>query len=227
MEPGRCARRGIAGGAARWCGVHVCAAAGAVMNWLLLIAALIWAALTAFFRFYRIWLPYYALATAGCAYGITIIARDVIGLDLLLGQLTAWAVHQVSAPVGVPTTIFTGAPGALLVMVVAQNIGWTLLKIGVESSGLLEMAVLVSLLLFYPGRSALWRLITIVIGLLATLGANVLRMLLIITMLHHGGKATLVLAHSFLGRALFFGLTVIIYWYLLTSPTVRRSVAQA
>ena len=132
-------------------------------------------------------------------------------------------VHQVATPLGVPTTIFTGAPGALLVMVVAQDVGWTLLKIGVESSGLLEMSVLVSLLLFYPGRSAAWRAVTIAIGLVATLGANVLRMILIIALLHTGGKATLVLAHSFLGRALFFALTVIIYWYLLTMPTVRRA----
>jgi exosortase family protein XrtG len=191
------------------------------MNVWLVLFGLVWAAVVVFMRFYRIWLLYYVLAAVGCAYGLTLIARDLLNLDLLLGQSIAWSVHQLSEPLHLPTRIFAGAPASLMVMIVTQNVGWTLLKVGVESSGLLEMIVLLSLLLFYPGRTLLQRLVSILIGCVLTWLANVLRVLLIMSMLELYGKESLVVAHSFVGKGVFFILTIAIYWYLLTAPTVR------
>jgi exosortase family protein XrtG len=187
----------------------------------LIVAAVAWGAAVIFMRFYRIWLLYYVLAAVGLAYGLALIAHDAFGLDVLLGQSIAWSVHQLSAPLGLPTRIFEGAPASLLVMIVTQEVGWTLLKIGVESSGLLEMIVLVSLLIFYPGRTLRQRMISVVIGWGLTWLANVLRVMLIIMMLQLYGKESLVVAHSLIGKGVFFILTIAIYWYLLTTPTVR------
>jgi exosortase family protein XrtG len=187
----------------------------------LVVVAVAWGAAVIFMRFYRIWLLYYVLAAVGLAYGLTLIARDALGLDVLLGQSIAWSVHQIAGPLNLPTRIFEGAPASLLVMIVTQEVGWTLLKIGVESSGLLEMIVLVSLLIFYPGRTLRQRLISVAIGWVLTWLANVLRVLLIISMLQLYGKESLVFAHSLVGKGVFFILTIAIYWYLLTAPTVR------
>lgn len=191
------------------------------MSPLLITVGIAWGAAVLFMRFYRIWLLYYVLAAVGLAYGLTLIAHDALGLDVLLGQSIAWSVHQISVPLGLPTRIFEGSPASLLVMIVTQDVGWTLLKIGVESSGLLEIIVLTSLLLFYPGRSISRRLFSIVLGCALTWGANVLRVLLIIIMLQLYGKESLVVAHSLIGKGVFFILTIAIYWYLLTAPTVR------
>jgi exosortase family protein XrtG len=191
------------------------------MNVWLVLLGLVWGAVVIFMRFYRIWLLYYVLAAVGCAYGLTLIARDLFNLDLLLGQSIAWSVHQLSGPLQLPTRIFAGAPASLMVMIVNQDVGWTLLKVGVESSGLLEMIVLISLLLFYPGRTLLQRLFSILSGCVLTWLANVLRVLLIMSMLELYGKESLVVAHSLVGKGVFFILTIAIYWYLLTAPTVR------
>lgn len=188
--------------------------------WLIPLGAL-WAGAVIFLRLYRVWLPFYVLATVGCAYGLASLTRAPLQLDLLLGQSIAWSVHQLSVPLHMPTRIFASAPASLLVMVVTQDVGWTLLKVGVESSGLLEMAVFVSLLLFYPGLSAGQRARTIVIGCVVTWLANALRILLIIAMLQIFGKGALVIAHSIVGKGVFFGLTIAMYWYLLTAPTLR------
>nr|WP_255604047.1 exosortase/archaeosortase family protein [Oscillochloris sp. ZM17-4] len=187
----------------------------------LIPTALIWGGVVLFLRVYRVWILFYVVATIGCAYGLTMLARDPLNLDLLLGQSIAWSVHQLSVPLNLPTRIFAGAPTSLLVMVVSQDVGWTLLKVGVESSGLLEMIVFISLLLFYPGQSRAQRARAILIGCGLTWIANVLRVLLIIAMLQLFGKEALVIAHSLVGKGVFFILTISIYWYLLTAPTVR------
>lgn len=179
-----------------------------------------WFAALLFLRHYRIWMPYYALGAVGAAYW-TSMAAHATPLELGLAQSVAWVVNQITNRVGIPTRIFHNAPDVLLVLVITQDIGWTMLRIGVESSGLLEMSVLFSLLAFYPSRS--WRQKTglIAVGLMLTWLANILRVLVIVVMLHKVGKSALFLAHTLIGRTLFFFLTVVIYWLLLTRPAMR------
>ncbi|MDQ7029382.1 MAG: archaeosortase/exosortase family protein [Ardenticatenia bacterium] len=156
-----------------------------------------------------------------------LVARDVLGLEPFLAHSAAQAVHMAANAVGVPTRIFANAPGILLVLVVVQPVGWTVLQIGVESSGLLEMGVLVSLLSFYPGWSLRRRLASILVGLAATWTANVVRLLIIVIALHMYGKQALTLSHTFIGKIVFFVLTVGIYWHLITRATVDRPLAPA
>ncbi len=188
------------------------------------VVALFWGWLLAvlFLRAYRVWLFYYLLGSVGAAYWVILVARDVLGLEPFLAHSVAQAVHLVANAVGVQTRIFANAPGILLVLVVVQPVGWTVLQIGVESSGLLEISVLASLLSFYPGWSLRRRLASILVGVVATWAANVLRLFIIVVALHFYGKQALVLAHTFVGKFAFFVMTVGIYWYLITRPTVRR-----
>jgi exosortase family protein XrtG len=123
--------------------------------------------------------------------------------------------------VGIPTRIFEGAPGVLLVLVIFQDVGWTVLQVGIESSGLLEISVLVSLLLFYPGWSISRRMKMITLGGLAMWCANIIRMLVIVVMLNQFGKEALVLAHMYIGKAVFFVLVIAIFWTLITRTTLR------
>lgn len=106
-------------------------------------------------------------------------------------------------------------------MVIFQDIGWTVLQVGIESSGLLEISVLVSLLLFYPGWSLTRRAFLIGMGAIAMWGANIIRMLVIVVMLNQFGKEALVLAHMYVGKAVFFVLVIAIFWTLITRTTLR------
>jgi exosortase family protein XrtG len=130
-------------------------------------------------------------------------------------------VHITSNLLGIPTRIFEGAPGVLLVLVIYQDIGWTVLQVGIESSGLLEISVLVSLLLFYPRWSLTHRLRLVTFGGIAMWTANILRMLVIVVMLNQFGKEALVLAHMYVGKAVFFLLVILIFWFIITRPTLK------
>jgi exosortase family protein XrtG len=190
------------------------------MNFLgLLILFFLWLAVVTFLRFYRIWLPHYVLGAVGGAYWLVIGAKS-LGLEIVIASLVASTVSVISNLLGISAKTFDNAPGLLLVLVVTQNVGWTVLQVGVESSGLLEMSALTSLLVFYPGWSHKRRILSVLTGILATWGANIVRMMLIVVLLNVFGKPVLVVAHTFIGKAIFFCITVVIYWVLITRPTI-------
>lgn len=185
--------------------------------WLLIF--ILWLAAVIFFRLYRVWLLYYGLAAIGSAYWLVATA-NALHWQIFLARLVAFSVSQLSSVMGISTQTFENAPGLLMVLVITQEVGWTVLQVGVESSGMLEGIVLFSLVLFYPGWSWSRRLFSVAIGLFLTWGANILRLMIIVVLLHWLGKPVLVIAHTFLAKAAFFGMTVAIYWFLITRPTL-------
>ncbi len=182
---------------------------------------ILWTAVVAFLRYSRSWLLFYVIGAVGCAYWLILVFSNAFGLEPYLAHSVAWMVHTASNLVGIPTRIFEGAPGVLLVLVIFQDIGWTVLQVGIESSGLLEISVLVSLLLFYPGWSISRRVVMIISGGIAMWCANVIRMLVIVIMLNQFGKEALVLAHMYIGKAVFFVLVIAIFWTIITRTTLK------
>jgi len=193
--------------------------------WLGGLLLTLWLAAVGFLRAYRVWLLYYLVGVVGMAYALVWLARGVFDVEPRLAYTTAWTVHIITEYIGIPTRIFERAPDVLLVLVVVQRVGetlgWTMLKIGVESSGLLEICVLVSLIWFYPGWSLGRRAGSVLFGVLASWFANVLRLLLIVVLLHVFGKNALLLAHTYAGKIFFFLLTIGLYWILVTLPVLR------
>lgn len=181
---------------------------------------LIWIMGIVFFRHYRVWFFYYLAGTIGLAFILVYFNRNILHTEVYLAQSVAYSVHHFANLLSIPTQIFPKAPGLLLVLVIVQNIGWTALEVGVESSSLLEMCVLVSIVAFYPGWSLTGRSLRILAGLALTWIANAMRMTLIMLMLHVFGKNVLVIAHTFLGKLFFFICTIAIYWFLITRPTL-------
>jgi len=241
MESGKCAWLDNAGGYSGW-GVRLddfpeqesCQELRQIFNRsmsliLLIPVGIIWLLGVIFFRRFRIWLPYYLVGTVGLAYILVVLFSRVFNFDLVVAHSIAMAVHDLLNFVAIPTEIFQNAPGALLVLVVTQNIGWTVLQIGVESSGMLEISVLVSLVTFYPLWSWRKKMVLAVIGGAFSWLANVARMMIIALMLHFFGKEVLVLAHTFIGKGFFFIVTIVIYWFLVTTSSlteIKKKISQ-
>lgn len=181
---------------------------------------LLWVLSVLFFRLNRIWLPYYIVGSVGLAFIFIFIGRAT-AIEPWMQTGVAAGVHIVSGWVGIATKIFQAAPGAILVLVISQDIGWTMLQVTIESSGLLESAVIAGMLLFYPGWSLRKRMAFTIGALLLTYLANVVRLMIIVMTLHNVGKSSLLISHTIIGRAVFFVLVVAIYWYLMTRPTLR------
>ncbi len=183
---------------------------------------LLWLAGVLFFHSQRIWLLYYVLGAIGLALILVYVGQHFVPRVIGFEALTAYGAHYSANALGIPTRIFQAAPDTVLVMVIAQEIGWTALQVGVECSGLLETAILVGLLAFYPGWTVRRRLALIACGVVATYVANIGRMLIIIVIMHSMGKDWLLVAHTLVGKFVFFLFIVIIYWFLLTRPTITH-----
>ena len=191
----------------------------------------LWLLVLLFFRSHHNWLPFYVVGAVGLAFLVVGLGRlsfalevlnlDNLSLENLLKDQTASAVHQLANLAHVETKTFSAVPGSLMVFVIPQDMGWTVLNIGIESSGLLEIGVIVGLVGFYPGWSLRWRLVAMTTAVLATYAANVVRIAFIVASLHWGGKDLLFISHTVLGRALFFVMVVAIFWFVLSRPTLR------
>lgn len=181
---------------------------------------IIWLVAVVFFYWNRIWLLYYLVGSIGLAFIIIFVGRELF-LESAMENAVAVSVHRVCDIFGIPTKIFEAAPGALLVMIITQEIGWTVVQVTIECSGLLETGALAGMVLLYPSWSLRKRLFLTIIGVIAVFIANIIRLLFIVDILHHTGKNSIFISHTIAGRAIFFIIIVGIYWWIITRPTLK------
>ena len=189
---------------------------------LFLAVTVAWAATVTFFWRVRAWLPYYILGAAGCAVLVVIASREFLPVESIIRQATAQSVDMLAPLLGVQTTLRHVDPGSLMVIGVPHQQEWTVLSVGLESSGLLESAALFGLVAFFPAQTKGSRVATVVIALALTFLANVFRVLIIVATVGYLGQDYLGFAHVVLGRVVFFVIAIGIFWFAITSPTLRR-----
>ncbi len=188
---------------------------------LFILAAIVWAALARFFWKAGAWLPYFVTGAAGCAILLVVLFRAFIPGEVVLRHATASAVNASAWVLGVHTRVTTANPGELLIVGVPHHNEWTMLSIGIECSGLLELAALFGLVLFFPALPLPKRLGVLAAAMALTFAANIVRMLVIVLAVAYGGQSTLDIAHVVFGRAVFFVLAIGIYWFAITRPTLN------
>lgn len=187
---------------------------------------IVWAFAVRFFWRAGAWLPYFVLGAAGAAFLLVVGLHEVVPGEDVLRAATAFMVDKTAWILGVNTTVTDASSGDLLVVGVPHHNEWTLLTIGIECSGLLELATLFGLVAFFPALRPAKRLRVLGLALALTFLANVVRMLVIVLALAYGGQAMLDVAHVVLGRLVFFVLAIGIYWFAITRPTIQAVSAR-
>ncbi|MGH2542261.1 MAG: hypothetical protein ACRDIB_05680, partial [Ardenticatenaceae bacterium] len=184
----------------------------------------LWVVAVIFFRLNRIWLPYYLIGAVGMAF-VIIFAGGATALQTLMESGVAASTYGMASAIGIPAKLFEADPGALMIFVVGQAVGhdngWTMVRVTIECSGLLETGVLTGMVGFYPGWSLKKRAVFLLLGIVAVYAANIIRLTVIMGTLHWFGKDALFIAHTIIGRAVFFVLVIAIFWYIVTRPTMR------
>jgi exosortase family protein XrtG len=132
-------------------------------------------------------------------------------LGAFQAQIIVWAADLIGLKLGV-----LGRAS----LVVPDPTGYSILRIEVECSTLIEATVFSGLLLFYPRFHPRERIIRLGAGVGATLIINLLRLGVIVGMLTVLGKPALPWAHAVVGRLIFFVGVIILYWRMLTLPTL-------
>ena len=189
-----------------------------------LALVLLWGLAVMFFRANRIWLPYYLTGSIGLAFIIIFVGRAT-PLQGLMETGVAASTFLMTNLMGIPARIFEADTSSLMIFVVGQLVGqdngWTMVRVTVECSSLLETGIISGMVGFYPAWSVRKRLVLVALGVFAAFVANIVRLAVIIWTLHLFGKDSLFIAHTIVGRGVFFVLIIAIFWYMITLPTMR------
>lgn len=160
------------------------------------------------------WLLYYL----GSVFGLTIILIGLAalsGFDLRLESIEASQVHSLASSVGVPIHHTSHN-----VIVLKGSDSWSVLEVGLECSAIIEISALLGLLLFYPKYPPLKKVLGISLGAAATYALNLVRLLLIVFLIGKYGPGFAFIAHAVIGRLFFFGAVLVVFWSVLTRPTL-------
>ncbi len=94
------------------------------------------------------------------------------------------------------------------------------LQIDFECSGIIEIMAYLSLLCFFRVYTRNQRVVLALLGTAGIILANVLRVIVICEIIYFGGPQTYYIAHSLVGRFIFYGLSVLLYFYVFTKPQI-------
>lgn len=93
--------------------------------------------------------------------------------------------------------------------------------INYECSGVIEMLVFTSLALFFPFGGIFRRGLSIIFGNLYLYAANIIRIMFIVFGVKTLGASYFYIFHTLFARILFFGLTIVLYYYAFTSTQLK------
>ena len=178
-----------------------------------IVFMILWEVLVIFLYKKRQWLLYYLTAAFGLTVLILLISQE-LGFDTLLAELEI----RHTASLLRLFNIESYAQGINLMIPVQE--GWAVLICTLECSALMEISVFFSLLLFYFKFSPARKFFSLVLGVGITYFANIIRLFSISVITNNFGEDYVFLAHTVVGRLIFFGFVLLIYWYLVTRPTI-------
>ena len=96
------------------------------------------------------------------------------------------------------------------------------LTIDFECSGVIEIFAYLSLLIFFNVYNTQEKWVIGAAGCAFLVMANVLRVTVICTIIHFFGNASYYVAHTYIGRILFYTLSVILYFFVFTKSQLLR-----
>jgi len=134
------------------------------------------------------------------------------------------AVTSVSGIIGDITGIFKSYPEYNMVFI-SRPEGAISLYIDYECSGIIEIMAFTAMLWFFPVYNLGEKVIVNLLGVTWIFVANVLRILSICLTVYFFGNDAYYLAHTIIGRIIFYALSVILYFHVFTrSQIIRQKV---
>jgi exosortase family protein XrtG len=138
-----------------------------------------------------------------------------------LWEPLARCVTALAGVVGSLTNTFTAYFKYSIVYVPAVSGSVTLL-VDFECSGVVEIMAFLSLLIFFEVYSFSEKIVIGVMGSAYIILCNALRIVIICLTVHIWGMQAYYIVHTFVGRIIFYILSVFLYFYVFTKPQVLQ-----
>lgn len=123
--------------------------------------------------------------------------------------------------IGRATGSFT-AYSSYAVLFIENMDGPISLYIDFECAGLIEILVFISLLIFFKAYKWYEKFWVGFLGVLIIFVANIIRLLSICFIIHQFGNESYYLAHTIVGRLIFYAISISLYFYVFTRRQIKR-----
>ena len=143
----------------------------------------------------------------------------MISLQDKLAEPLARGVAALAGVVGTITGGYSAYFTYGIIFITSHSESMTLM-VDYECSGIVEIIAFLSLLLFFDVYSRYEKIMVALIGIVYLMLANALRITIICFSVHFFGISAYYVVHSFVGRIIFYVLSVLLYFYVFTKPQV-------
>lgn len=179
-----------------------------IVVWLYILSVLKRAQLSAFFFIIGSAGLFFILSAMSRPYWVWFFTHAVIHGVALFSDITNWS-----------TVMFKSG---LVYIGNGQNA--VMMSIDYECSGIIETCAFIALVAFFPMYKRKEQVFYGLFGLFYIYLSNVLRLIIVITIVHFGGGETFFLAHSVIGRLVFYVLIIALYYNVFTYSQLARGI---
>ncbi|MBS4931365.1 MAG: exosortase family protein XrtG [Clostridiales bacterium] len=154
------------------------------------------------------------------AFGLFILL--MVGVRPILTKPLSQVVAVIAGGFGSLTGTFTAffKYGILFVRSASESIT---MQVDFECSGIIEIIAFLSLLAFFEVYNINEKIIVGILGILSIVFANAIRIIVICELIYIGGTDMYYIAHTIIGRLLFYGMSIVLYFYVFTRPQIIRT----
>ena len=96
------------------------------------------------------------------------------------------------------------------------------LYVDFECGGVIEILVFISLIFFFAVYNVKEKIGISLIGIVWIIAANIIRLFSICLIINRFGNESYYVAHTIVGRLIFYALSIILYFYVFTRAQIRR-----
>lgn len=187
------------------------------MNYLVLGAGVIWLYLLSVFKRGKLDFFRYMVGSVGVFVLLMIYVQP---------RITDFLIHLVTSVAGVfgkMTGVFEPyREYSILFIENNTTLESMSLYIDYECSGVIEMMVFVALLAFFQVYEIWQRIIIGMVGCVAIFFSNILRIFVICLMIKFWGNEVYYIAHTIVGRLVFYVLAILLYYYVFTYAQIKK-----
>ncbi|WP_310603453.1 exosortase family protein XrtG [Anaerosporobacter sp.] len=185
------------------------------MDWLKLASFLIWLYILSVLRRGKLNFWYFMIGSVGMFVFSMVYIQPILTIPLTK------AVTMVSGSIGKGLQMFEGYPEYAILFIKNTN-GAISLIVDYECAGIIEMAAFFSLLVFFAVYTPVEKILVGISGGFYLFFANVLRLVVIGVIVAIFGNRAYYLAHTIVGRLIFYGLSMLLYYVVFTKAQIIR-----
>lgn len=185
------------------------------MEYLTGILLVLWLYVLSILKRGKIGFWHFLLGSGGLFIFLIIIVEPLLTIPLTK------AVTIVSGGIGNFLNIFKGYYEYSIIFIHAKSDTLSLI-VDYECAGIIEMTAFVSLLVFFPVYTKMEKVGISIFGVLYIFIANVIRLVVICCIIYFFGTKVYFVAHTIVGRIIFYGLSMVLYYTVFTKAQIIR-----